>query len=242
MTNRALMVVLMLASVLPAMGQKKENERIGDATTVMKEILGMPDSIPKDLLDRAECVVIYPSVKKAAFVVGGSYGRGLITCRKGEDFSGPWSAPAMFALEGGSFGFQIGAQATDFVLLVMNEKGANSVMTSKVKLGADASAAAGPVGRAASAETDIVMNAEILSYSRSKGLFAGLSLEGSTMRSDDGANKALYGKELSAKEIVREGKVGAPASAQPLLALLSKAAARHTSKPAATQKSKSKAK
>ncbi len=241
MTNRALMVVLMLASVLPAMGQKKENERIGDATTVMKEILGMPDSIPKDLLDRAECVVIYPSVKKAAFVVGGSYGRGLITCRKGEDFSGPWSAPAMFALEGGSFGFQIGAQATDFVLLVMNEKGANSVMTSKVKLGADASAAAGPVGRAASAETDIVMNAEILSYSRSKGLFAGLSLEGSTMRSDDGANKALYGKELSAKEIVREGKVGAPASAQPLLALLSKAAARHTSKPAATQKSKSKA-
>jgi lipid-binding SYLF domain-containing protein len=241
MTNRALMVVLMLASVLPAMGQKKENERIGDATTVMKEILGMPDGIPKDLLDRAECVVIYPSVKKAAFVVGGSYGRGLITCRKGEDFSGPWSAPAMFALEGGSFGFQIGAQATDFVLLVMNEKGANSVMTSKVKLGADASAAAGPVGRAASAETDIVMNAEILSYSRSKGLFAGLSLEGSTMRSDDGANKALYGKELSAKEIVREGKVGAPASAQPLLALLSKAAARHTSKPAATQKSKSKA-
>jgi len=241
MTNRVLLAVLMLALVLPAMGQKKENERIGDAATVLKEILGMPDSIPKDLLDRAECVVIYPSVKKAAFVVGGSYGRGLITCRKGEDFSGPWSAPAMFALEGGSFGFQIGAQATDFVLLVMNEKGANSVMTSKVKLGADASAAAGPVGRAASAETDIVMNAEILSYSRSKGLFAGLSLEGSTMRSDDGANKALYGKELSAKEIVREGKVGAPASAQPLLALLSKAAARHPSKPAATQKSKSKA-
>ncbi len=233
MTNRVLLVVLMLAGVLPALGQRKENERIGEAETVMKEILGIPDGIPKDLLDRAECVVIYPSVKKAAFVVGGSYGRGLITCRKGEDFSGPWSAPAMFALEGGSFGFQIGAQATDFVLLVMNEKGAKSVMTSKVKLGADASAAAGPVGRAASAETDIVMNAEILSYSRSKGLFAGLSLEGSTMRSDDGGNKALYGRELSAKEIVREGKVGAPASAQPLLAMLSKAAARHKSKPAA---------
>jgi SH3 domain-containing YSC84-like protein 1 len=236
-----LLAVLMLALALPAMGQKKENERIGEAGTVMKEILGMPDGIPKDLLDTTECVVIYPSVKKAAFVVGGSYGRGLITCRKGENFSGPWSAPAMFALEGGSFGFQIGAQATDFVLLVMNEKGAESVMTSKVKLGADASVAAGPVGRAASAETDIVMNAEILSYSRSKGLFAGLSLEGSTMRSDDGANKALYGKELSAREIVREGKVGAPASARPLLALLSRAAARHTSKPAATQKSKSKA-
>jgi lipid-binding SYLF domain-containing protein len=239
MTNRVLLATLMLACVLPVMGQKKENERITDAGTVMKEILGMPDGIPKDLMDEAECVVIYPSVKKAAFVVGGSYGRGLITCRKGQDFSGPWSAPAMFALEGGSFGFQIGAQATDFVLLVMNEKGANSVMSSKVKLGADASVAAGPVGRAASAETDIVMNAEILSYSRSKGLFAGLSLEGSTMRTDEGANKALYGKELSAKEIVREGKVGPPASAQPLLALLGKAAAKHTSKPAAKQKSKS---
>ena len=233
MTSRVLLAVLMLASVLPGMGQKKENERIGDAATVMKEILGMPDGIPKDLLSKADCVVIYPSVKKAAFGVGGSYGRGLITCRKGQDFSGPWSAPAMYALEGGSFGFQIGAQATDFVLLVMNEKGAKSVMSSKVKLGGDASVAAGPVGRAASAETDIVMKAEILSYSRSKGLFAGLSLEGSTMRSDDGANKALYGKELSAKEIVREGKVGAPASAQPLLALLGKAAVKHKSKPKA---------
>jgi len=230
MKNRVLLVVLMLACVLPVMGQKKENERITEAGTVMKEILGMPDGIPKDLLNKAECIVIYPSVKKAAFVVGGSYGRGLITCRKGEDFSGPWSAPAMFALEGGSFGFQIGAEATDFVLLVMNEKGAKSVMSSKVKLGGDASVAAGPVGRAASAETDIVMNAEILSYSRSKGLFAGLSLEGSTMRSDDGANKALYGKELIAKEIVREGKVGAPASAQPLLALLGRSAMKHKSK------------
>jgi lipid-binding SYLF domain-containing protein len=175
-------------------------------------------------------MVIYPSVKKAAFIVGGSYGRGLITCRKGKDFSGSWSAPAMFALEGGSFGFQIGAQATDFVLLIMNESGANSVMSSKVKLGADASVAAGPVGRAASAETDIVMKAEILSYSRSKGLFAGVSLEGSTMRSDDGANKTLYGKELSAKEIVREGKVAPPATAQRLLAILGKASPKHVNK------------
>jgi lipid-binding SYLF domain-containing protein len=230
MTNKMLLVVFMLACVLPAMGQRKENERITEAGTVMKEILGMPDGIPKDLLDKAECVVIYPSVKKAAFGVGGSYGRGLITCRKGQDFSGAWSAPAMYALEGGSIGFQIGAQATDFVLLVMNEQGAKSVMSSKVKLGGDASVAAGPVGRAASAETDIVMKAEILSYSRSKGLFAGLSLEGSTMRSDNGANKDLYGKELSAKEILQEGKVGAPASAQPLLALLGKAAARQKSK------------
>jgi lipid-binding SYLF domain-containing protein len=230
MKNRVLLVVLVLVCALPGVGQRKENERINESAVVIKEILGMPDGIPKDLLNKADCIVIFPSVKKAAFVVGGSYGRGLITCRKGQDFSGPWSAPAMFALEGGSFGFQIGAQATDFVLLVMNESGANSVMSSKVKLGADASVAAGPVGRAASAETDIVLKAEILSYSRSKGLFAGVSLEGSTMRSDDGANKALYGKELSAKEIAREGKVAPPASAKRLLAILRKASPRHVAK------------
>lgn len=230
MKNRVVMAILMLVCTAPLVAQKKETERIDESAVVIKEILGMPDGIPKDLLNKAECIVIYPSVKKAAFVVGGSYGRGLITCRKGKDFSGTWGAPAMFALEGGSFGFQIGAQATDFVLLVMNESGAKSVMSSKVKLGADASVAAGPVGRAASAETDIVMKAEILSYSRSKGLFAGVSLEGSTMRSDDGANKALYGKELSAKEIVREGKVAAPASAGRLLAILRKASPKHVAK------------
>lgn len=230
MKNRALPVALMLMCSLPVLAQKKEDDRINESAVVIKEILGMPDGIPKDFLNKADCIVIYPSVKKAAFMVGGSYGRGLITCRKGMDFSGTWGAPAMFALEGGSFGFQIGAQATDFVLLIMNESGANSVMSSKVKLGADASVAAGPVGRAASAETDIVMKAEILSYSRSKGLFAGVSLEGSTMRSDDGANKALYGKELSAKEIVREGKVGAPAAAGRLLAILRKASPMHVAK------------
>jgi len=230
MKNRVWLVVLMLAGVLPVVGQMKENERIEESATVMKEILDMPDTINRDVLNKAECIVIYPSVKKAAFIVGGSYGRGVITCRKGQDFSGPWSAPAMFALEGGSFGFQIGAQATDFVLLVMNEAGAKSVMSSKVKLGGDASVAAGPVGRTASAETDIVMKAEILSYSRSQGLFAGVSLEGSTMRSDDGANKALYGKELSAKEIVREGQVAPPASAQALLTLLTKATPKHERK------------
>jgi SH3 domain-containing YSC84-like protein 1 len=227
MRNRVWLVVLILVGALPVVGQMKENERIEESATVMKEILEMPDTINKDVLNKAACIVIYPSVKKAAFIVGGSYGRGLITCRKGLDFSGPWSAPAMFALEGGSFGFQIGAQATDFVLLVMNDAGAKSVMSSKVKLGGDASVAAGPVGRTASAETDIVMQAEILSYSRSQGLFAGVSLEGSTMRSDDGGNRALYGKELSAREIVREGKVAPPASAQPLLAILGKASPRH---------------
>jgi SH3 domain-containing YSC84-like protein 1 len=230
MKNRVLLVALMLVCALPVMAQKKENERINESAIVIKEILGMPDGIPKELLNKANCIVIYPSVKKAAFVVGGSYGRGLITCRKGQDFSGTWGPPAMFALEGGSFGFQIGAQATDFVLLVMNESGAKSVMSSKVKLGADASVAAGPVGRAASAETDIVMRAEILSYSRSKGLFAGVSLEGSTMRSDDGANKALYGKELNAKEIAREGKVSAPAAAGRLLTILRKASPKHVAK------------
>jgi SH3 domain-containing YSC84-like protein 1 len=232
MKNKMLLIVLMLMSVcvLPLVADDKEekvDDRINESATVMKEILGMPDGIPKDLLNHADCVVIYPSVKKAAFIVGGSYGRGLITCRKGEDFSGPWSAPAMFALEAGSFGFQIGGQSTDFVLLIMNQSGADSVMTSKVKLGADASIAAGPKGRDAAAATDIVMKAEILSYSRSQGLFAGVSLEGSTLRSDDGANKTLYGRDISAKEIVREGKVPPPASAKRLLLILRRASPRH---------------
>jgi lipid-binding SYLF domain-containing protein len=233
MKKKAVLLVMLAACVLPLFAEDKEmkeTERIEAAATVMKEILGMPEGIPKDLLNKADCIVIYPSVKKAAFIVGGSYGRGLITCRKGPDFSGSWSAPAMFALEGGSFGFQIGAQATDFVLLVMNESGAKSVLSSKVKLGADASAAAGPKGRDTSAETDVVMKAEILSYSRAQGLFAGVSLEGSTMRSDDGGNKSLYGKELSAKEIVREGKVVAPPSAARLLAILRKASPHHVVK------------
>jgi SH3 domain-containing YSC84-like protein 1 len=208
--------------------EAKEDQRMGESAVVLKEILNMPDGIPKDLLNKALCVVVYPSVKKAAFIVGGSYGRGAITCRTGKEFNGGrWSAPAMFALEGGSFGFQIGAQATDFVLLVMNESGANSVMSSKVKLGADASAAAGPVGRNATAETDVVLKAEILSYSRAKGLFAGISLEGSTLRSDDGGNKSVYGREISAKEIVREGKVRPPAAARRLLAILQKNSPRH---------------
>jgi lipid-binding SYLF domain-containing protein len=233
MKSKLWLVALMLVSVIPALGEDKEEkveDRINQSATVFKEILGMPDGIPKDLLNRSYCVVIYPSVKKAAFIVGGSYGRGLISCRKGRDFSGGWSAPEMFALEAGSVGFQIGGQATDFVLLVMNDSGARSVMSSKVKLGGDASVAAGPVGRDAAAATDVVLKAEILSYSRAQGLFAGVSLEGSTLRSDDGANKVLYGKELSAKEIVREGKVTAPASAKALLAILRQASPAHVMK------------
>jgi lipid-binding SYLF domain-containing protein len=228
--QKFLTLVLALVFALPGFAQKKESERVQESATVLKEILGMPEGIPQDLLDKSVCVVIYPSVKKAAFIVGGSYGRGVITCRSGQNLEGKWSAPAMFALEGGSFGLQIGGQATDFVLLIMNDSGANSVMSSKVKIGADASAAAGPKGRDASAETDAVMKAEILSYSRAQGLFAGISLAGSTMRSDDGANKALYGKEASAKEIVREGKLPAPAAAKPLLELLDKTSPKHKEK------------
>jgi lipid-binding SYLF domain-containing protein len=230
MRNKILVLILTLVCVLQVVAEDKEekvDDRISASANVMKEILGMPEGIPKDLLNRADCIVIYPSVKKAAFIVGGSYGRGLITCRRGEDFSGSWSAPAMFALEAGSFGFQIGGEATDFVLLVMNQSGAESVLSSKVKLGADAAVAAGPVGRDAAAATDIVLKAEILSYSRSQGLFAGVSLEGSTIRSDDGANKVLYGRELSAKEIVREGKVPPPASAKRLLLILRRASPVH---------------
>ena len=229
MRKYALFAVSLLLA-LSSFAQKKEGERLQESYNVLKEILATPDKgIPQDLMDKAECVVVYPSVKKAGFIVGGEYGRGAITCRTGQDFRGPWSAPAMFALEGGSVGFQIGGEAIDFVLLIMNEKGANSIMSSKVKLGADASAAAGPVGRTASAETDVAMKAEILSYSRSRGVFGGVSLEGSTMRSDDGGNKNLYGKELSAKEIVQDGKVQTPDSGKPLVQLLHKTSPKHAS-------------
>src|ERR1700688_2981484 len=195
-------------------------DRVKESGEVMKEILNIPDDIPQDLLDKAECIVVLPSVKKGAFGVGGSYGRGVMICRGGEHYTGPWGAPALYALEGVSIGFQLGGQATDFVLLVMNPKGARSLLSSKVKLGADASAAAGPKGRTAEGATDIVMSAEILSYSRNKGLFAGISLEGSTLRSDGSANEKLYGRKLSAKEIIVDHRVGVPASAHELVSLL----------------------
>jgi SH3 domain-containing YSC84-like protein 1 len=224
-----LIAALCLCFAIPLFAQDKEDQRLQDSYTVLKEILATPDQgIPRDLLDKSECVIVFPSVKKAAFVLGASYGRGVITCRSGQDLRGPWSAPAMFALEGGSIGFQIGGQATDFVLLVMNEAGANSVMSSKVKLGADASIAAGPVGRATSAETDVVMKAEILSWSRSRGIFAGISLAGSTLRSDNGGNKAIYGKDLTAKQIVRQGEVKPTEAAKPLVDLLDKTTPKHT--------------
>ena len=213
------------------MNQTREQKRLEECGQVLKEILGIPDDLPKDLLDKAECVIVFPTVLKVAVGIGGDFGRGAITCRTGEHFTGPWSAPALFALEGGNIGFQLGGEATDFVLLVMNPKGANSILGSKVKLGADASAAAGPKGRTAAADTDVVMKAEVLSYSRSRGLFAGISLEGSTLRSDGSANKKLYGRELSAKQIVREHKVGVPASGRELIALLNKQSPKNHSDP-----------
>ena len=203
--------------------QKREQDRLQNADLVMQEILKVPDNIPQDLLDKARCVIVMPSVLKAAFVVGGSYGRGTMVCRTGQNFSGPWGAPAMYALEGGSVGFQIGGEATDFVFLAMNDRGANSLLHSKVRLGADASIAAGPVGRAASADTDAYMRSEILSYSRSRGVFAGVSLEGSTLRPDNHANRSLYGHSITARDIVEEQEVAVPASAVDLVAVLQEA-------------------
>lgn len=214
------LATLLLTSTAFAANNVREEDRVKDAGEVLKEILNIPDDIPQDLLDKAECLIILPSVKKGAFGVGGSYGRGIMICRGGPHYTGEWGPPAMYALEGVSIGFQLGGQATDFVLLVMNPQGAKSLLSSKVKLGADASAAAGPKGRTAEGATDIVMTAEILSYSRNKGLFAGISLEGSTLRSDGSANEKLYGKKLTAKEIIREGKVGIPSCAHDLVALL----------------------
>ena len=213
--------------VVRAANKNKDEDRLKDCGAVLKEILDIPDDIPQSLLDKADCMVVYPSVLKAAFVVGGSYGRGAMTCQQGEDFRGSWSAPTMMALEGGSFGFQIGGQATDFVLLVMNEGGARGVLAGKVKLGGDASVAAGPVGRNASAETDVTLRSEILSYSRSRGLFAGISLEGSTIRPDNKANEQIYGETLEAKQIVLSDQVRVPAAAEQLVSTLNNKTPHH---------------
>jgi len=227
-----LSLLLVCALISPALASnEKEQERVKESGVVLKEILNIPDDIPQDLLDKAECIIILPSVKKGAFGIGGSYGRGVMICRGGEHYTGAWGAPALYALEGVNIGFQLGGEATDFVLLVMNPKGARSLLSSKVKLGGDASAAAGPKGRTAEGATDVVMNAEILSYSRTKGLFAGISLEGSTLRSDGSANEKLYGRKLSAKDIIRGGKVGIPASAHELVSLLEKKSPKNRSDP-----------
>jgi lipid-binding SYLF domain-containing protein len=208
-----------------------ERERLQDSGRVLKEILDIPDNIPQELLDRAECVIVLPGVKKFAIGIGGSFGRGAMVCRSGANFTGAWGPPAMYALEGANIGLQLGGQETDFVLLVMNPRGARSLLSSKVKLGADAAAAAGPKGRTAAAATDVVMKAEVLSYSRARGLFAGVSLEGSTLRSDGGANENLYGRSLSAKDIIRDHKVGTPGAGSALISTLNQKTPRNRSDP-----------
>jgi len=235
---KPLLALLLACAFLPsvfAANDEKEEDRVKESGQVLKEILAIPDNIPQDLLDKAECLVVLPSVKKGAFGIGGSYGRGVMICRSGEHYTGPWGAPALYALEGLSVGFQLGGQATDFVLLVMNPSGAKSLLSSKVKLGGDASAAAGPKGRTAEGATDVVMKAEILSYSRNKGLFAGVSLEGSTLRSDGSANEKLYGQKVGAKEIIRDGKVKAPPAAAELIAVLNKTTPKNLSDPKSLQ-------
>ncbi len=227
----SLMALALVALPLLAAGDKKETERLENCGEVIKEVMDIPDDIPQDLIDKSECLIVFPSVLKAAFVIGGSYGRGAMTCRTGEHFTGPWSAPTMMALEGGSIGFQLGGQATDFVLLVMNPRGARAILSSKVKLGADASAAAGPKGRTANASTDVTMRAEVLSYSRARGLFAGLSLEGSTVRPDHDANERIYGKKVEAESIVFKGTVAVPPAAQKMIAYLNQKSAKNTSDP-----------
>jgi len=220
----------LVAGVIYAKKLNNEQKRLEECGVVMREVLNVPDNIPKELLEKAECVIVIPSVKKLAFGVGASYGRGAMVCRTGEKFRGPWGAPAMYALEGGSVGFQIGGEATDLILLVMNDRGMESILSSKVKLGADASVAAGPKGRDASADTDAWMRAEILSYSRSRGLFAGISLEGSSLRPDDDASADVYGHPIKAKDIVRgTTKTGVPETGRHLVNVLQKSTPRNES-------------
>jgi lipid-binding SYLF domain-containing protein len=214
------LAVTCLALPAPARAQSEEHRRIENAAAVLGEVLNIPDNVPADVLDKAECVIVLPSVVKFAIGVGGSYGRGVMTCRGGAGFDGPWGAPSMMMLASGSIGLQLGGQATDFVLFVMNPRGAGAILSSQVKLGADLSAAAGPKGRTLSAATDATMRAEILSYSRARGLFAGISLEGSSLRADEDGNEHVYGSRVAARDIVITGKVPPPAAAKSLLATL----------------------
>ncbi|HUA00410.1 MAG TPA: lipid-binding SYLF domain-containing protein [Candidatus Aquilonibacter sp.] len=222
--------LLLTSSSARADDKSHVEDRLDNSGQVLKEIMNIPDDIPQSLIDKADCVIVIPSVLKAAFIVGGAYGRGAMSCRSGETFQGPWGAPTMMALEGGSVGFQIGGQATDFVLLVMNQGGARSILNSKVKLGGDASAAAGPVGRDAEADTDVTMRAEVLTYSRSRGLFAGISLEGSTLRPDNDANELIYGRRLDAKDIALHGAVPIPPAARLLIQTLNQHSPKNRSK------------
>jgi lipid-binding SYLF domain-containing protein len=227
----AFLAIALCALPFASMAANKETDRLENCGMVFDEILRIPDNIPQNLLDKAECVIVIPSVLKAAFLVGGNYGRGAMTCRSGEHFTGKWGAPTMIALEGGSVGFQLGGQATDFVILVMNPRGAIAILSSKVKLGADASAAAGPKGRDAEAATDVTLRAEMLTYSRARGLFAGVSLEGSTLRPDNKANESVYHKKMEATDIVRKGGLPIPPASQKMISLLDQHSPKNTSDP-----------
>jgi SH3 domain-containing YSC84-like protein 1 len=226
--------ITLAATTILAGELNKEQKRLEESGVVMQEVLNIPDNIPHDLLEKAECVIVFPNLMKAAFVVGAQYGRGAMVCRTGEKFRGAWGAPAMYALEGGSVGFQIGGEATDLILLIMNDRGMESILSSKVKLGADVSVAGGPKGRDVSADTDAWMRAEILSYSRSRGLFAGVSLEGTSLRPDDDANEQVYGRAIKAKEIVRSEHMSVPATGRHFVEVLEKSAPRNDSKEAAS--------
>jgi lipid-binding SYLF domain-containing protein len=234
MKIQALLVAVVLGGSC-VQAQEHEKDRLKHSGEVLMEIINMPDGLPKYYLDRAECAIVIPSVKKFAIGIGGNYGRGAMSCRGGQNFTGAWGPPAMVALEGGNIGFQLGGQATDFVLLVVNPKGIDSILKSKVKLGADAAAAAGPKGRDAQAATDVLMHAEILTYSRSRGLFAGISLDGSTLRPDNSASEKVYGRKVTAREIVLQHKVGTPAGGQLMISALQKTSPKNLSDPKSLQ-------
>ena len=218
--NRKILAIALSFAVAPAVfAQKKEAQRLDKAARALQESVSNEKGLHRHILDQALCVVIYPSVKKVAFGIGDSYGRGALVCRKGKDMSGEWGAPVMYSLDQGSLGIQLGSTATDFVLVVVSSKGVEQVLNGKVKLGSNASAAAGPSGAEASTYSVTTSKADVLTYSRSKGVFAGVSLSGASMEVDDDANKALYGKELTAAEIVK-GDQAAPEAADPLVHLL----------------------
>jgi len=228
--------LITIAPRLEAQSNAKEEDRLYNSALVIKEAMGIHSRIPQKLLDKAECLIVIPSVIKGAVGFGGSYGRGAMSCRGGEDFNGPWTYPTMMALEGFSAGFQIGGQATDFVLLVMNERGARSILGGKVKIGGDIAGSAGPVGRDAQANLGVYLRTSILTYSRSRGLFAGVSLEGSTLRPDNKANRNLYGKKVSAKSIVLENAVPTPVPAEKLLSALNQYGQKTTKAEAVSEK------
>ena len=216
----------LIVSVCADTGEK-ERDRITASTNVVKDIFNAPDKgVPLSVLDGTKCVIVIPDLKKAAFIVGGDYGRGVMTCRTGEAFKGPWSPPIMMASGGGDIGFQLGVEGTDVVILVLNDDGARSILKSKVKLGAEASVAAGPVGRSAEASTNARMSAEMLSYSRSRGVFAGVSVSGMTLRVDGDANENLYGQKVSPQQILKGEGITVPNEAKPLIAAIKQATAK----------------